>query len=308
MPYPMPRFKLPREPISNSFKRFYQLLQPYMSPQLTSYLLSPSPENYAACKALLESPGFKAASAEASRILEGDEYTGPEIHLDFEETDAASDMEEELALLRDYNYSPADRWWEQCGMDPDLYIHYPQLETKKEIRTMETNPSQNSVTPLSPESIPEPKNLPQSKQPRRKRGAPEGNNNALKHGFYARQLPVSQLSGLEQVKSTNLEDEIEVMRIFMRRVVELGSDTTDLEKSINLLRILTFASMGINRLVRTQITLASPANENLSILRQALSELENEWPDLHTCKENLRHGSSSPSAAVQPGTEEPFTE
>ena len=225
--------------------------------------------------------------------MEGDEYTGPEIHLGFEESDAASDMEEELALLRYYNYSPADRWWENCGMDPDLYIHYPQEETNKEKTLMEISETQNANTPTQPITTKKQKNSPQVEPQGRKRGAPKGNNNALKHGFYARQLAPSQLSGLDQVKSTNLEDEIEVMRIFMRRVVELGSDTPDLEKAINLLRILTFASMGINRLVRTQITLASPANENLSILRQALADLETEWPELHECKENLRNGTTN---------------
>ena len=124
---------------------------------------------------------------------------------------------------------------------------------------------------------------------RGKRGAPKGNNNALKHGFYARQISDSDLAGLDQTHSTSLEDEIEVMRIFMRRVVELGSQTADLEKAINLLRILTFASMGINRLVRTQITLADPANEGANVLRTALAELENEWPELHECKEQFRN-------------------
>jgi hypothetical protein len=135
--------------------------------------------------------------------------------------------------------------------------------------------------------------------PHPKRGAPKGNNNALKHGFYSRKIPVTDLAGLDQTLSTNLEDEIEVMRIFMRRVVELGSKTSDLEKTINLLRILTFASMGINRLVRTQITLANPSNE-ANLLQAALAELEDEWPELHECKERLRNSGAMADDSIHP--------
>jgi hypothetical protein len=135
--------------------------------------------------------------------------------------------------------------------------------------------------------------------PRRRRGAPKGNNNALKHGFYARKISTSDLDGLEETLSTNLKDEIEVMRIFMRRVVELGSKTSDLEKAINLLRILTFASMGINRLVRTQITLANPSTE-ANLLQAALAELEDEWPELHECKERLRNSGAMADDSIHP--------
>ncbi|MHC1684847.1 MAG: hypothetical protein AB6733_18200 [Clostridiaceae bacterium] len=138
-------------------------------------------------------------------------------------------------------------------------------------------------------------NLPASGQPPpktpKKRGAPLGNNNAVKHGFYARRLLAVDLDGFDQMEPTALTSEIEVMRIFIRRVVELSGNNIDLATAIEQLRIITFATIGINRLIRTQITLAAPAIDPSQILQQALIELEEEWPELHECKERIRNGT-----------------
>lgn len=109
-------------------------------------------------------------------------------------------------------------------------------------------------------------------------GAPLGNNNAYKHGFYARRLPGSHVAGLEYTGMRSLEDEITVLRIFIRRVVDLGGSTEDLSQAINLLRIISLATMGINRLMRTQLSIADPYNEPMDKLRRALEEMEDD-PD-----------------------------
>lgn len=107
-------------------------------------------------------------------------------------------------------------------------------------------------------------------------GAPLGNNNAYKHGFYARRLPGSHVAGLEYTGMRSLEDEITVLRIFIRRVVDLGGSTEDLSQAINLLRIISLATMGINRLMRTQLSITDPYNEPMDKLRRALEEMEDD--------------------------------
>ena len=123
-------------------------------------------------------------------------------------------------------------------------------------------------------------------------GAPLGNNNAYKHGFYARRLPGSHVAGLEYTGMRSLEDEITVLRtvirhpqaeittllIFLRRGINLGGSTEDLSQAINLLRIISLATMGINRLMRTQLSIADPYNEPMDKLRRALEEMEDD-PD-----------------------------
>jgi hypothetical protein len=95
----------------------------------------------------------------------------------------------------------------------------------------------------------------------KRRGAPVGNHNAFKHGFYSRNIQNEDLDGVSDIPTFSLLEEIEVMRVFMRRVVDLGGQTTDLDSAIDLLHILSLATMSINRLVRTQQIIFPPRSE-----------------------------------------------
>ena len=114
----------------------------------------------------------------------------------------------------------------------------------------------------------------------KKRGAPRGNQNARTHGFYARRLPQSQLDGLEETTVRSLEDEIGVMRVFSRKVAELGAEVDDLDEAKSLLNTLANATGSINRLVRTHTHIPDPHLDPQWMLRQALLELQEEWPEL----------------------------
>ena len=127
-----------------------------------------------------------------------------------------------------------------------------------------------------------------------KRGAPEGNANALTHGFYSRRLPAAALEGLEETGVNSLKDEIEVMRIFARKVAELGADVQDLDEAKSLLHILSIATSAINRLVRTHVYIPDPTKEPGYFLHQVLSELEEEWPEL---KELASHYPADPNGS-----------
>jgi hypothetical protein len=70
---------------------------------------------------------------------------------------------------------------------------------------------------------------------RRKRGGQPGNTNAVSHGFYARRLPETELDGLDQTGVSSLKDEIDVMRVFSRKVAELGAEVDDLDEAKSLL-------------------------------------------------------------------------
>ena len=74
--------------------------------------------------------------------------------------------------------------------------------------------------------------------PKRRRGAPHGNKNALKHGFYSRQFKKADLVDLESADFIGLKDEITMLRVFMRRVIQLGKDVNELPHTISLLRVL----------------------------------------------------------------------
>ena len=63
---------------------------------------------------------------------------------------------------------------------------------------------------------------PTSPSPRRP-GAPPGNQNALKHGFYTRRLKKRDLTGVETTDVSSLVEEIALIRLFTRRLVESAS-------------------------------------------------------------------------------------
>jgi hypothetical protein len=117
-----------------------------------------------------------------------------------------------------------------------------------------------------------------SQIPAKNRGAQPGNKNALKHGFYCRKLPDSDVEGLNCIPSFSLFDEIEVLRIFIRKVVELSIDQEDIALSLDALRAISNATRGINRLIRTQQTILPSPEERKNIyyqmLEKALQEME----------------------------------
>jgi len=109
--------------------------------------------------------------------------------------------------------------------------------------------------------------------PTRRRGAPHGNKNALKHGFYSRQFNKADLVDLEKVEFVGLKDEIIMMRVFMRRVIQLGKDVNELPHAISLLRVLCLASASLMRLLKTQHFLGAEQDKNALALREILDDL-----------------------------------
>lgn len=108
--------------------------------------------------------------------------------------------------------------------------------------------------------------------PKRKRGAPPGNHNALKHGFYSRKFKHTDLAGLEEIKCLSLTEEITMMRVSIRRVVEQAGAITDPLQSVEMLRALAGAASSLARLVRAQALIHSPQDEISDSLNRALTE------------------------------------
>jgi hypothetical protein len=115
-----------------------------------------------------------------------------------------------------------------------------------------------------------------STSPSRRRGAPRGNKNAYKHGFYSRQFPPADLAGASPTSPSGLQDEIAMLRLFMRRLIRLGAASDDLELTVDMLRVLCLAASSLNRLVRTQHLIFTPDNEFQLAMSQALQEVMQE--------------------------------
>ena len=81
---------------------------------------------------------------------------------------------------------------------------------------------------------------------------PRATSNALKHGFYSRALKERDRKGLENTIQVNLAEEIDLLRILIRRMCETFSPDQSIAEQSALLRSLSIAFLSLNRMVRTQ--------------------------------------------------------
>lgn len=109
-------------------------------------------------------------------------------------------------------------------------------------------------------------------------GAPAGNQNARKHGFYARQLTNQELADLVAAgDDISLADEIALNRILLQRLLAAIEDAepTDLAA---IAPLILSGTRTIGRLLRDQRALSGAAADGIAgALAQALDELSTEW-------------------------------
>jgi hypothetical protein len=64
-------------------------------------------------------------------------------------------------------------------------------------------------------------------QPKRHPGAQPGNTNALRHGFYSRRFCRAEKDDLQRNLLNNLDDEIALLRVAIRRVFDEADTRKD---------------------------------------------------------------------------------
>jgi len=122
--------------------------------------------------------------------------------------------------------------------------------------------------------------------PGKRIGAPQGNQNALTHGFYASTLQPDDLDGLEEAAwDTTLDGEILIIRVALRRLQRMivtgvtpGADPRPLEAAdyARFFALTCQAANTLSRLLRTRHDL--PGNDRLqAIFDVALDALSEEW-------------------------------
>jgi hypothetical protein len=109
------------------------------------------------------------------------------------------------------------------------------------------------------------------------RGAPKGNLNALKHGFYSRLFRSDEAADLVDDTSASLEHEITLLRVMIRRTMELADGIDDLREATRVLDALGAAAGRLSNLLRTQKSLNQGhslwADEISIAIQQVNSEL-----------------------------------
>ncbi len=118
-----------------------------------------------------------------------------------------------------------------------------------------------------------------SQPPKRRPGAQPGNQNALKHGFYSARFKEAEKRDLEAQVRGGLEDEIAMLRVSIRRLLEWAparGEREGLAEAVARLNALGQAAARIASLLKTQKRLAQDAGEVSTALSQALDEVMKE--------------------------------
>ena len=88
-----------------------------------------------------------------------------------------------------------------------------------------------------------------------RKGAPKGNQNARKHGFYSHALSEAEKLKLEQARGTEgIDEEIAILRVKFRELMEKEPDRLDLHLE---------AANTIARLVRTRYNITKEQKKSL---------------------------------------------
>ncbi len=105
-------------------------------------------------------------------------------------------------------------------------------------------------------------------KPRRLRGAPLNNLNALKHGFYARKFRRADLVDLADTRFRGLSEEINLLRVYMRGVIEKSAEVNSLAEALEVLRALSLAATSLTRMTKTHqlLTKGDPDKTELARL------------------------------------------
>ncbi len=109
----------------------------------------------------------------------------------------------------------------------------------------------------------------------RKKGGQAGNTNALKSGFYSNRFRLTELSDLDTKLKEGLQDEISLMRVMIRRLVDAADKDTEKNDLVATLDTLGAATTRLAGLIRTQEALAKRNDDLAEAISDALSEVMN---------------------------------
>ncbi len=121
-----------------------------------------------------------------------------------------------------------------------------------------------------------------SPKPHRRRGGQPGNHNALTHGFYSRYFTQVDVKDLGQYAFSGLDDEVALIRIYIRHLIELGSRPDSPYDPLTILRAICLASSSLTRLLKTQKLVFGQKDELREMLDRVIAQAQEEqgWPIL----------------------------
>ena len=111
----------------------------------------------------------------------------------------------------------------------------------------------------------------------RKPGAQPGNTNALKHGFYSQRFRNGELADLDSFEDTDLQDEIGMLRVYLRRLLEMAEGIDDTRQAAAILDKISLVAVRISTLAKAQHILTGDQDSRVATaLSEALADVMQE--------------------------------
>lgn len=108
---------------------------------------------------------------------------------------------------------------------------------------------------------------------KKKRGAQPGNLNALKHGFYSEQFRETEVEDLESLLDGGLKDEIALLRVMLRRFLQVKDGFDNLNEAARVLQVINTTAGTLANLLRIQASIGRQDNETLDIINEVIEEI-----------------------------------
>ena len=111
-----------------------------------------------------------------------------------------------------------------------------------------------------------------------RRGAKPGNKNALKHGFYTQWYSDAEDLDLSAYMAQGTEQEIHMLRVFIRRILMETKRETDPKELIFYLAGVGLAAERLAALLRTQFLIGGGKdNETAETIKNAIMEINKDF-------------------------------
>lgn len=114
--------------------------------------------------------------------------------------------------------------------------------------------------------------------PSKSRGGQPGNQNALKHGFYADNFDTRENNHLDAAIADDLVSEINMLRIQTRRMFSMANNIKNTEDASDILGALGLAATRLATLLKTQALLTGGQDGTVKeAISQALAAIVEEF-------------------------------
>ncbi len=98
-----------------------------------------------------------------------------------------------------------------------------------------------------------------------------------------------------------LEEQINLMQELVEKATAGKDEAMGLGDRLAMLDAVGRAAPQLARLMKAQRELESGKDDPMAVLREALAELEEEWPELRECRERLRNGGTDTGSSFSRG-------